>query len=191
MKELSPPAPRKLLHTRQITCEGFQREDGLWEVEGRLSDVRSYQTKTLSSGHFKRVPGEPLHLMSLRLTIDSAFLIVHAEAVTHFAPYPECNQINDSYRQLVGLTIQAGFIQAVKTRFRGHLGCTHLTDLLGPLATTVLQTMRPKMATERALRGEPPADEGPRPAMLDSCHALRRGGEAAIVRWGKAGGLDN
>jgi Protein of unknown function (DUF2889) len=189
MKELSPPAARALLHTRQITCAGYQRDDGLWEVEGRLSDLRNYQTATVSANHFKRMPGEPLHLMSLRLTIDSNFVIVNAEAVTHAAPYPECPQINDSYRQLVGLTIQAGFIQAVKTRFRGSLGCTHLTDLLGPLATTALQTMRPKMATERILRGEPPPDEGPRPAMLDSCHALRCGGEAAVVRWGKAAEL--
>ncbi len=189
MNALSPAAARTLLHTRQITCAGYQRDDGLWDVEGRLSDMRSYKTETALTDHFKRIPGEPLHLMSMRLTIDTGFVIVQAEALTHNGPYPECPQISDSYQQLVGLTIATGFIKAVKSRFRGHLGCTHLTDLLGPMATTALQTMRPKMATERRLRGEAAADEGPRPALLDSCHALRRGGQAAVIRWGKIGGL--
>ena len=189
MKALSPAAPRTLLHTRQITCAGYQRDDGLWDVEGRLSDMRSYKTETALTDHFKRIAGEPLHLMSMRLTINPAFVIVQAEAITHNGPYPECPQISDSYQQLVGLTIGTGFIKAVKSRFSGRLGCTHLTDLLGPMATTALQTMRPKMATERRLRGEPAADEGPRPALLDSCHALRRGGQAAVIRWGKIGEL--
>ena len=33
---LSKPAPRKHIHTREIKCLGFEREDGLWDIEGRL-----------------------------------------------------------------------------------------------------------------------------------------------------------
>ena len=37
MKELAPAAPRALLHTRQVQCTGWEREDGLFDIEGRLS----------------------------------------------------------------------------------------------------------------------------------------------------------
>jgi hypothetical protein len=183
MKELSPAAPRALLHTRQVSCAGYEREDGLWDVEGRLSDVRTHDLDD-SRGNFARRAGEPIHLMSLRLTLDDSFAIVAAEACTHQAPYGECGQINAAYGQLVGLRIEAGFTQAVKTRFRGALGCTHLTELLGPMATTALQSIRPALERRRLAQGLGLADEGAQPRLLDTCWGLRRGGQAAIVRWG-------
>jgi len=183
MKQLSEAKPRKALHTRQMTCTGYEREDGLWEVEGRLSDVRTW-TQDNTFGAHQRAPGEPVHLMSLRLTIDNDFTIVGAEAVTHQAPYTDCDGINSRYDQLVGLKIASGFTQAVKTLFRGALSCTHLTDLLGPMATTALQSIRPVLSRRRFAAGEPPLDDGPNPNQLDSCHGLRRGGMPAIMRWG-------
>jgi hypothetical protein len=184
MKQLSEPAPRKALHTRQITCAGYEREDGLWEVEGRISDVRTW-AQDGAFGSTPRPAGEPLHLMSLRLTLDDDFTIVAAEAVTHAAPYPDCQDINASYGQLVGLRIEAGFTQAVKKLLRGTQGCTHLTDLLGPVATTALQTINPIKFRRRLARGEPLPDEGPNPPLLNSCHGWRQGGQPAVVRWGR------
>lgn len=183
MRQLSPAAPRALLHTRQVQCTGWEREDGLWDVEGRLSDVRTHDLDD-SRGNAARKAGEPIHLMSLRITLDDSFLIVGAEAVSHQVPYADCPKINDAYEQLVGLRIEAGFTQAVKLRFRGAAGCTHLTELLGPMATTALQAIRPAMERHRMARGEPGLNDGPRPALLDTCFGLRRGGQAAVVRWG-------
>ena len=40
---LSPPVGRQLLHTRRVTCQGFFREDGLWDIEGRITDEKSYE----------------------------------------------------------------------------------------------------------------------------------------------------
>ena len=31
---------RRLMHTRTVECNGYIREDGLWEVEARLVDVK-------------------------------------------------------------------------------------------------------------------------------------------------------
>ena len=31
---LPAPAPRTLKHTRAIECTGYEREDGLWDIEG-------------------------------------------------------------------------------------------------------------------------------------------------------------
>lgn len=184
MRELSEPAARALLHTRQVECKGYEREDGLWEVEGRLSDVRTHDLDA-SRGNAARRAGEPIHLMTLRITLDDSFAIVAAEAATHQGPYPDCVDISETYGQLVGLRIEAGFTQAVKTRFRGALGCTtHLTELLGPMATTAFQAIRPAMERRRRAQGLPLEEEGAWPRLLDSCHGLRRGGQPAIVRWG-------
>lgn len=181
MKALSPAAPRQLLHTRQIACTGWERDDGLWEVEGQLSDVRTHDQDD-SRGNAARKAGEPIHLMSMRITLDDTFTIVAAEAVSRQAPYAECPDINPAYERLVGLRIEAGFTQSVKLRFRGAQGCTHLTELIGPMATTALQAIRPAMERRRIAQGLP-IDDGPMPRLLDTCHALRSGGQAAIVRW--------
>jgi len=186
MRELSPAAPRRLLHTRQVQCTGWEREDGLWEVEGRLSDVRTHDLDD-SRGNAARRAGEPIHLMSLRIALDDSFTIVEAEAVSHQTPYEDCPRINHAYRQLVGMRIEAGFNHAVKTRFRGVQGCTHLTELLGPMATTAFQAFNPAKERRRIAQGLPVFEDAARPRLLDTCHALRRGGPAAIVRWGRAG----
>jgi hypothetical protein len=186
MKDLPPAGPRALLHTRQVHCTGWERDDGLWEVEGRLSDVRTHDQDDMR-GNAARKAGEPIHLMALRITLDDSFTIVAAEAVTRQSPYADCPRVNDGYARLVGLRIEAGFNHAVKLRFRGAQGCTHLTELLGPMATTAFQAIRPAMERRREAHGLPPPDEGPKPLLLDTCHALRRGGAAAIVRWGRVG----
>ena len=36
---LSPPVGRQHLHTRRITCQGFYRDDGLWDIEGRITHL--------------------------------------------------------------------------------------------------------------------------------------------------------
>ena len=37
---LSPAAPREHIHTRTVTCRGYRRKDGLWDIEGHLVDVK-------------------------------------------------------------------------------------------------------------------------------------------------------
>ena len=39
---LTPPAPRGPIHHRRIDCRGYWREDGLWDIEAHLTDVKSY-----------------------------------------------------------------------------------------------------------------------------------------------------
>jgi len=184
MKALSSPARRRLLHTRQVQCTGWEREDGLFDIEGRLSDVRSFDQDG-ARGNFPRKAGEPVHLMSLRLTLDAAFTIVAAEACSHQVPYADCVDINPAYRQLVGVQIKGGFTKAVKAMFEGEQGCTHLTELLGPMATTAFQTMGPAMERRRAARGEAIEDPNSLKRLLGSCHGLRRGGQPAVIRWGE------
>ena len=37
---LTQPVPRKRLHVRKAVYEGFARDDGLFDIEGRLTDVK-------------------------------------------------------------------------------------------------------------------------------------------------------
>ena len=64
----SSAVPRKHIHTRRIVCEAYEREDGLWDVEANMTDVKTYDTERASAG-------EPLHNMWVRLTLDTTFVI--------------------------------------------------------------------------------------------------------------------
>jgi len=86
---LSTSAPRQLMHNRAIECRGYQREDGLWDIEGHLVDTKTYPTSSRDTGR-ERQPGEPVHNMWLRLTIDLDMMIHDAEAVTDSGPYIHC-----------------------------------------------------------------------------------------------------
>ena len=170
---LSPPKPRAPVHHRHIDCRGYRREDGLFDIEGHLVDTKAYPFDNAWRGPIP--PGEPLHDMWLRLTVDEELTVIEAQAETSAGPYPVCPAITPAFFKLEGLRIGPGWRRAVQARLGGVQGCTHLVELLGPLATTAFQTVYPLRAPDTA--GD--ADERP-PPHLGSCHALARDGE--IVR---------
>jgi len=143
---LSPPIGRQHLHTRRVVCQGFFRDDGLWDIEGRITDEKSYEHANEWRGPLK--PGDFVHDMSIRLTIDHSFTIVDAEAVTDKSPYSMCGDIAPAFKKLVGLRIGGGFHRAVRERLGGIHGCTHIVELLGPVATTAFQTVSSKKASD-------------------------------------------
>lgn len=189
---LSPPIGRQHLHTRRVVCQGFFRDDGLWDIEGRITDEKTYEHANEWRGPLK--PGDFVHDMSIRLTIDHTFTIVDAEAVTDKSPYSMCGDIAPAFRKLVGLRIGGGFHRAVRERLGGVHGCTHIVELLGPVATTAFQTVSSKKARDlnrehRKKTGTlPPKDPNaapkPRrkPYMLDTCHTWASDSEVTR-RW--------
>ena len=157
-----PSVERKRMHLRSIRLEGFKRVDGLWEIEAHLVDTKD-QDYPLSSGLIR--PGEPVHEMSVRVTIDDQFNILAAEASTDAAPFMgTCEAIAPDYSQIVGLNLFSGFPKTVKERFGSVHGCAHLTELLMSLPTAALQTY----ASEVLESGM--SEHKPYP--LDRCHAL-------------------
>lgn len=189
---LSPPIGRQHLHTRRVVCQGFFRDDGLWDIEGRITDEKTYEHANEWRGPLK--PGDFVHDMSIRLTIDHTFTIVDAEAVTDKSPYSMCGDIAPAFRKLIGLRIGGGFHRAVRERLGGVHGCTHIVELLGPVATTAFQTVSSKKARDlnrehREKTGTlPPKDPNaapkPRrkPYMLDTCHTWASDSEVT-KRW--------
>ena len=185
---LSPPVGRQHLHTRRVTCQGFFRDDGLIDIEGRITDEKTYEHSNEWRGPLQ--PGDFVHDMSIRLTLDHRFVIVDVEAVTDKSPYSMCGNITPNFKRLIGLRIGGGFHRAVRERLGGTEGCTHIVELLGPVATTAFQTAGSRKARDladahRARIGKPRTDSGKpktRPYMLDSCHTWASDSEVT-KRW--------
>lgn len=168
---LSQPAARKALHTRSIVCDGYEREDGLWDIEARMEDIKHYSFDNKFRG--KVEPGVPLHEMYLRLTLNDDLEVQDVDAhIDHF-PFEGCPNIAVDYRKLIGVSIGIGWRRAIKERLGGRSGCTHLTEMLPVLATVAIQTIMPLIMNRRKLeadtKGEPAKKS--RPLMLDSCHS--------------------
>ena len=86
---LSPPVKRKHVHTREIRCLGFEREDGLWDIEGRITDTKTYTFDNRERGMISA--GTPVHDMLVRLTVDTDLVVQDAEASTEAGPFEICN----------------------------------------------------------------------------------------------------
>jgi hypothetical protein len=170
---LSPAGERRHLHTRRIELNGYEREDGLFDVEAQLVDTKGYVFENSFRGEI--VVGEPLHGMWIRITVDEELVIHALEAVTDHSPFPSCPEAAASFQRVVGLKIGRGWMERVKERVGGVEGCTHLLELLPPLATAAFQTIAPLRMRRRA------EDPDRRPLLIDSCHGWRAGGEAIAV----------
>lgn len=175
---LSPPAPREAFHERRIACTGYRREDGMWDIEGHLVDSKTYDFESSFRGEVKA--GTPVHEMWVRLTIDKGLTVRAVEVVTDAGPFPSCPDITPAFQALEGLTLGPGWTRRVRERVGGIRGCTHIVELMGPLATTAFQTMYSRAGRERTDSKETPKR---RPPHIDSCHALRSDGEAVKQAW--------
>lgn len=179
---LSQAAPRNHLHNRNIELKGYVREDGLFDIEGRIEDTKTYAFHNEWRGEMR--PGMPVHNMSIRLTVNTGFEVVAVEAVTDNSPFPICPDITGNFQRLVGVKIAPGWNRQVKQRLGGVQGCTHLVELLGPVATVAMQTIRPYLRHQmqgRLKDGEPDPTTT-RPAQLNSCHAWASD-SPVIKRW--------
>ena len=174
---LPPPVPRTLKHTRTIVCQGFERADDLWDIEGHLTDVKTY-THSRRDGGQPRAPGELVHDMWLRLTIDLDLKVHDVAASTDASPYPHCGAITPNFERLKGATIGPGWRKKTLELLGGIKGCTHLVELLMPLGTTAFQ------ATGRARdarRADKPSTR--KPYQLNACHVYKDDSEAVKERW--------
>lgn len=174
--ELSPPAaPRELQHDRTIRVRGYEREDGLFDVEAELLDTRTFDVE-LSD---RPIPaGTPMHQMKARLTVNVEMEILAAEAITLYGPYMICPGGAASFSKLVGLTIKSGFLKAANEVIGGAAGCTHIREFLQQMATVVHQ------ATFRSRwRRTPEVFTKPSARQLNTCFAYDSAGERVRAKW--------
>ncbi|NVK17459.1 MAG: DUF2889 domain-containing protein [Methylocystaceae bacterium] len=175
---LSTPAPRKHSHTRSVNLTGYEREDGLFDIEGHLVDTKTYSFDNQDRGEIKA--GEPIHNMRLRLTVNEEMTVVAAEATIDDSPFNVCANITPAFKMLEGMQIGPGWNKRVRQKLGGTKGCTHLVEMLSPLATATYQTLYPILSRRRASQ---PEDQRDKPSMIDGCHAMDSSGDLIKERW--------
>ncbi|BBB27502.1 DUF2889 domain-containing protein [Amphritea japonica] len=166
-RSLSKPVRRKLQHRRSIESCAYLRDDGLWDVEARMIDIKTETVPLPLRGDV--AAGEPFHDLGLRVTLDQRLLIHQIEAFIDASPFPICARITGSFRVLEGTRIGPGWHRQCKELTGGFRGCTHLNELLPVIATTAIQAVWPNSDLEVMKLGAS--------MMVNSCHSWAQNSE--------------
>jgi hypothetical protein len=153
---------------RTIDMQVFERE-GYHVILGSLHDQRPW-----ASG---QAGPRDVHHMELGIVVRCADLvIVDASATMGRFPHPECPAIEDSFSELIGMSVARGYTRAVQDRFGRERGCSHLEFLARALGPVVIQAVT-AAAARRAENGE---DAGPTGGGLEwlanTCHIWAENG---------------
>lgn len=174
---LTSAVTREELHLRTIEMRGFRRSDGMFEVEGRVVDLKPFEFKHPGDG-ITVAAKHPIHDIGLRLVFDSEMVIREVDTFTVNAPYQACPEGGRALQELKGLRMASGWNREVRSRLSGARSCTHMVELLGPMATTAFQAL----AMVRLSQPEELNTSG-RPVKIDSCYAYSAEGEVVMKRW--------
>lgn len=172
---MQPNVGRRPMHKRSLEMQAFARDDGLWDIEAHLRDEKPFAFIDPGRGELK--PGDPVHDIRVRVTVDDDCVIHEIDIEMGSMPFGTCHEVKDSLRPLIGERIGRGWREVLK-RLPRTATCTHVRELLVPLATVVHQGMSlgrdpaGKVAIRRDSTLETP------PFFVDDCHSWRREGPA-------------
>ena len=153
------------MHHRQIDLRGAARSDGLFEISAHLVDSKPHDftppgdTRTVAAG-------APIHDLGLTLVFDADMVVRAVKTFIRAYPYGPCPGGGQTLSSLVGVRIGAGWNSEIRKRLPVCDTCTHLKELLGPMASAAYQTM-----TARRMHLVQARDAQGKPAKIDSCHA--------------------
>ncbi len=174
---LSSASSRKEIHQRIIDMKAYARDDGLYDVEAHLVDRKPFTAVRFATQ--QPVPaGQPRHDLWVRLTVDEQLVVQGVEAASDVTPYDVCKEAESSLSAMIGVPIASGWSAKVKERLRGSASCTHLMEMLIPLATTALQGIR-GLDSKKNLA----VDDNGVPRKLETCHAYSRSSEVVKMIW--------
>jgi hypothetical protein len=173
---LSKPVKRDLKHNRKIYGKGYNREDGLWDIEVFLLDSKSYSFENIHRGYISA--GEPLHDMAIRLTLDDDKKIIDIEAIINASPYNICPKAVQNCYRLKGEYLISGFNRKVIKIMGGEKGCRHITDLLAYAGTLAYQTLWKEKNSEHNKTITIEEAKSIEKQFTNSCFAFKKGGEA-------------
>jgi hypothetical protein len=172
-----PQAPREQLHFRNIEMRGYRRPDGLFEIDGHLTDTKTFDFSPGGGDDNTVKAGNPIHEMWLRLVIDAKLFIHDVLAVTDHHPFPQCPEATNIMASLKGLTIGAGWQAAIRERLGRADSCTHLREMLIPMGTAAMQSLG------GIREGRDRTDKNGRPLKIDSCYAFSAERAQVMQRW--------
>lgn len=167
------------MHLRRLEMQAWARDDGLWDVEAHLRDEKPFDY--IDPGRGLQRAGDPVHDMRVRLTLDDDRVIRDVEVVMNAFPFGTCPEVTDSLRPLIGERVGPGW-RAVLKRIARNETCTHIHELLIPLATVVHQGMSLGRNPEGQIALQPDETLDKKPFFVDDCHSWRADG-AAVARF--------
>lgn len=171
-------ADREELHHRQIDLRFYRRRDGLYEIEGRLVDTKQHAFRRQLASE-DAPPGAPLHDITVTLVINGDMQVIDAMAGMQTTPFEVCTGATQTLAPLKGLQLSAGWNRKVRDLLKGAASCTHIVELLGPMATTAFQGLAP----ERLSALNDPANEHLHRARVNSCFAYADRREVVAQLW--------
>lgn len=189
-RDLPAPSDREKLHERRYVFDGFARTDGLFDIEGRMTDAKTYDFPNDYRGRIEA--GDPFHDMRIRLTLDGDFIIREIAVVTAASPYEICPAVTPAFQSLTGAKVGPGWSRILRQNFAGAHGCTHHVEMLRAMGTVAFQTIYGERERRRRQSGATQADGPPtehlegqrkKPGFLDTCHALATTSEIVKRYW--------
>lgn len=168
---------REELHHRQIDLRFFRRQDGLFEVEGRVLDRKTHPFRRVLQDR-DTPAGTSLHDITVRLVVDESLLVHDASATFEASPFGLCREAANTLAPLKGLRIGAGWNRRVRELLGGAASCAHIVELLGPMATTIHQGLAPQRLERMAQAGN-----NEQQSKIDSCYAYGRDREVVARLW--------
>lgn len=169
---------REEMHHRQVDIRFYKRRDGRYEVEGRLTDIKNHAFRRQLADE-DSPPGTTLHDITVTLVVDDALVVHDAHALMRTTPFGVCGGAARTLEPLKGLSIGNGWNKRVRELLGGAASCTHIVELLGPMATTAFQGLAP----QRLERLNDPANEHERLKRIDSCFAYAAEREVVARLW--------
>ena len=168
---------------RRCTFDGFQREDGLFDIEAHLVDVKDHDYRAAAPA-CAPAPAVPVHDMWVRVTIERVRRSstrrhgVGPTACRTRAVRPHRARLPQARRRA---TSSHGFRKrAARASLGGAKGCTHITEMLGELADGGDPDASPGCSARTTRRRQ-------KPFQLDratrSSTTTRRPCSATIRRW--------
>ena len=152
MTPVAAPVPRRHIHQRRIVFNGYLRDDGLWDMEAELLDLRQYDYVRRDQSPMP-APGT-VHNMLVRMTLNDAMVIQAISASLPATPFGECLLAADPLQKLVGARLGGGWRRTIDDAMGGVAGCTHLRELLFNMATAAFQTIPVYRTNMRRASGE-------------------------------------
>lgn len=171
-----PACARKASHSRTIQLQAYERQDGLWDLEALIEDVKPEEFTTQTT-HF--ACGVPIHLMAMRVTVNDALDVLAVEGSMQRMPFPSiCPEAQVRLERLVGANLLKGFRQEVSRRIPAHDRCSHLSEL---------SALLPTLAVQSILQGKIVAEgdtlPSARPLKIGGCHAWREDGPMVMKHY--------
>ena len=152
---LNPSTPRTLHHTRRVTYHGYERTDGLWDIEGELHDSKPFEIGSLT-GAAPLPAGAPVHSMAIRATVDLSMVVQSIEVCMDAFPLQGCPKAQAALQSMVGCNMGRGWRKSIDAHLGGVASCTHLRELLFNMATAAFQTLSETMAVTMPADVMPP-----------------------------------